>query len=154
LDSILVNYVTMIVYILYGILFLVALFKERESLGCYLNFIRECDNKNGKAVVGTEVSEEESSFDILNKVEYASKAQERIVVWRFTFIIVAVSIFLAWFILFQTIPSEPELLGFTVVFCLLIIFSFGFYHYHLHRYIQQNIEKATDILRTRIQNSF
>lgn len=140
----------MIVYVVYGFLFLLAVFKDRAMLGCTLDVTKDCDNENGKVTKGTKSLSTDSTLVILEKILYASHANERIVVWRTSFIIIAISIFLSWFLLYQRIPTELELAGLTVVFFLFMYFSCGFMQYHLHRYIEKNVEDSVSILKNRL----
>jgi len=143
----------MIIYVIYGFLFLLAVFKDRAMLGCSLDVTKDCDNENGKVTKGTKSLSTDSTSTILNKIKYASHANERIVVWRTSFIIIAISIFLSWFLLYQRIPTELELAGVTVVFFLFMYFACGFMQYHMHRYIERNIGDAVEILRGRTDDS-
>ena len=69
------------VVFLSGILYI--LYKERQSLGCG-NILegKDCDNINGKAVLGTKCSIGDNKQDIFKKIELGASYCERFVTWR------------------------------------------------------------------------
>lgn len=144
----------MIVYATLLILFVYALSKERESLGCFSIFenlfqCKDCDNAQGKAVRGTSSSEKDSNDDIFQKIKLAASYSDRFVIWRFCFILGLLATILIHFLTFSSFPSEKDLIIGTLVVFSMVYFAMNFYKFHLVSYIRKNIEKSIEILKER-----
>ena len=139
------------IYILIIFIVVYSIFKEREALGCPSNPLngKDCDNDSGKAVKGSNPSEEDNTFELLDKIKYASCYNSRFVRWRGIFLASFFGTLLLWFIIFQKIPNEWELsCGILVLF---VIFSCvnRFYLFHVSKCIEDNITGSVDILEER-----
>lgn len=138
------------VYVLVGVFFLFALYKERQALGCpdWPNGA-DCDNQNGKAVRGTKVTPDMSTHQILDAIDYAAKFQDRWVKWRATFMIALLATIVAIYIMYNRVPTEQELVVYTVVFVLTVTLSNSFYRFHLTDHVTNHVSEGVEILRSR-----
>lgn len=139
------------VYCIFIVVLVYALYKERQALGCG-NFFDgvDCDNPNGKAVIGSMSYPTDSSNEILDKIDFAADYNSRFVKWRSFLLLSVISVIVMWFIIFRRLPSEWELVcGTMVVFIAANAYS-SFYKFHLYAHVQKNIDNSTDILRSRV----
>lgn len=140
------------VYLIVGLISIYALYKERQALGCpSIPTGEDCDNQNGKAVRGTQPSSFDSNQDICLKLRRAGSYKDRFVFWRVAFLGGVVCAFILWFILYQRVPSEREL-----VVLILVIFSVfylidEFYKFHLVDHVKRNVQESLDILQNRFR---
>lgn len=140
----------MIVYLIIAVLLIYAIVKEREALGCPdFPDLGECNNQMGKAVYGTKPSYKDSNETLFSKIEKGAEYQNRFVFWRVAIITSFIGAFILWFVLFQKIPSEKELLIIMLVFSSIIYFTNNFYKFHLSDHVKRNIVKSVDILKSR-----
>ena len=138
------------VYIIVFIVLLYALYKERQALGCG-NFFKgkDCNNANGKAVLGTASLPSDSTSEILDKIKYAADFDSRFVKWRaFLLISFCATVFL-WFVIFKRFPPEWELLIMLLILFTTLSLAAGFYRFHLYNFVEQNIDGSVEILRNR-----
>lgn len=136
---------------IFFIIYLYALYKERQALGCPdIPNGKDCDNANGKAVKGTMPVVADTNSTILNKMEEAANFSNRWVMWRIGFVISLPCIVLIYFILDGKFPTSKELVVGTFVISAIVYFTFNFYKFHLINYVQNNIDEGIEILRTRI----
>lgn len=138
-------YVAIVAFVLF------ALYKERQALGCpSIPNGSDCDNANGKAVVGTKPSIDDSNDEILDKIDLAGGFADRDVAWRKSVIVAFISTFILFFLLHRRIPTAVEL--FIGIFSIspVIYFMSNFYKYHLINYITKNIHESTALLRSRM----
>lgn len=137
----------MIVYILIGCLIIYALYKERQALGCKcIPDGTDCDNANGKVVIGTSPQNNDDKQKLKERLFLAVDSHSRFVVWRLALILAFISCMIIWFMAFQRIPSETELLISLFTIGTLIYFSFGFYQFHMWRYVQDNAKRTINKL--------
>lgn len=138
------------VYCLVGVLFLYALYKERQALGCRTipNGV-DCDNANGKVVRGTSPKQDDSTGTLLNKLELISKTHEEFVTWRVSFMLSIAIVLLIFFVCFNRVPTEIELVQSIFICFSTIYFSFNFYCFHVWKYIGKNTNDISKILRSR-----
>lgn len=145
----------MIVYIVIGVLFVYAVYKERQALGCKtVPDGTDCDNANGKAVKGTFPFLHDTKEVLKEKIELAVRAHERFVVWRLSFIIALISTLAIWAMAFSRFPHESELLLSLFAIATLIYFSYGFYHFHLWSYVERNAALSLKYLTQNEQTLF
>jgi hypothetical protein len=139
----------MYIYFLIAVIFVYALYKERQALGCRTipNGV-DCDNRNGKVVKGTTPSLNDSTEVLLAKLEKIAHAHEEFVAWRISFMLAVVATLLVFYVCFQRLPSEVETMCSVLAIFSIIYFSFNFYNYHVWRYISQNTEDIADYLKT------
>jgi hypothetical protein len=143
----------MFVYILVGIFFLYALYKERQALGCrnIPNGV-DCDNRNGKVVRGTTPNSRDTPEELFDKLKLLSESHQEFVAWRISFMISVISTIIIFFVCFKRLPTEVELISCIFVFFSLVYFSFNFYGYHVWRYVSQNISDSTEYLKACFRN--
>ncbi len=138
----------MYIYAGVGTVFLYALYKERQSLGCLtIPDGTDCDNENGKAVKGSKPHPDDTTPVIFHKMELAAYFAERWVTWRASVLSATVAVMLSWFIIWQRIPTERELVTGIVVFSAVWYFTLSFYKYHVMDYVGQNLDAALNILK-------
>jgi hypothetical protein len=139
------------IYILICIIFVYAIFKERESFGCpeYISIKEHCDDNEGKAIRGTKSNSLDETSTILDKINYAADYDTRLVVWRSYFILSTISTIVLFFVIFQRFPTELELVCGILVLFLTFYFLNSFYTFHVYQKIKSNIDNSTDILRKR-----
>ena len=138
-------------YILYAAitaLFIYAVYKERQALGCQvLPFEgKDCDNANGKTVVGTESYPSDSRDVIAEKISFAADYHNRMVVWRAAIILGFIGTILVCLITTKRFPSPIHLIVGTLVYGILYYFTQNFYNYHLVSYIKANIDTSVKLL--------
>lgn len=141
------------VYIILVVLLIYAIIKEREALGCSSNICQDCDNQNGKAVKGTKPDETDTTDEIYDKIYKAATFTDRFVTWRIGYIVGFFAAILVVFLLYQSFPTELELLVITLVVGILIYFTFSFYNFHLIKCIEKNIRESAAILQKRGQGA-
>lgn len=135
-------YVCVTIFVIYLI------FKERDCLGCPSIFTgQDCNNLQGKALIGTDSSDSDTPSQILEKISFAADYQSRFVRWRSFVIAAFFGMIMLWFVVFQRIPTEWELICGMLVMFILLSFVDGFYKFHLHKHIQNNIVDSVDRLR-------
>lgn len=140
----------MIVYIIIGLVIVHALYKERQALGCRtIPNGTDCDNGNGKVVQGTYPQKTDTPQELCSKIEKSLRAHDRFVVWRLALLIAFVAGIAIWFACFQKFPSESQLLITLFVISSLIYFSYGFYHFHMWRYVNKNAELSLKYLTSK-----
>lgn len=138
------------VYIILVVVLLYALYKEHQALGCdAVITCQDCDNQNGKAVIGTKPSILDSTEEIYAKIDKAASYTDRFVTWRICYIVGFLAAIIIAFILYQTLPTELELLIILLTVGILLYFTFNFYNFHLVKHIEKNIKESTVILKTR-----
>lgn len=169
----------MYVYILVAILYIFALWKERQALGCPegLTF-KDCNNAEGKAVKGTKPDQKDPTNIVFDKMSKAADFADRWVVWRVAFLISVPCVIVSYFFLNSSIflstasqgadvciktinglrctlvksmPSEKELVIGSFVITALVYFAFNFYKFHLINYAKNNIDTGINILKTRVK---
>lgn len=169
----------MYVYIVVAVLFIFALWKERQALGCPegLTF-KDCNNAEGKAVRGTNPKRTDSTEVVFNKMSKAADFADRWVVWRVAFLISIPCIIVSYFFLnssvlfsssetasdiciktlnglkctiVKSLPSEKELVVGSFVITALVYFTFNFYKFHLINYAKNNVDAGVDILKGRMK---
>jgi hypothetical protein len=142
-------------YIYIGIILIVlfVIHKERQALGCetILPFGRDCNNANGKVVLGTRGNPNDSVKTLEDRIKYGSKSMDRFVVWRLGVIIGFIGTILTYYILYQRFPTEIELVVGILIITFLIYFSFGFYNYHLFSFIERNTSYNIDLINKKIK---
>lgn len=128
-----------------------ALFKEREALGCFPNPLdgKDCDNKSGKAIIGSHSTPDNSTPEILDNIVYASTYDNRFVRWRGVFLVSLIGTLLLWFVIFQKFPSEWELVCGVIVLFLVFSCIDRFYLFHVSKCIKENIDESVNILQDR-----
>lgn len=167
----------MYIYILVAILLIFALWKERQALGCPENPLSttDCDNANGKAVIGTKSSPSDPTSVVVDKIKKAANFGDRWVMWRVGFLLSFPCVVIAYFFLHSTIfdgggascfksssgdllctlaksfPSEKELVVGMFVITALVYFTLNFYKFHLINYARKNIDEGVDILAARVK---
>ena len=137
-------YIAVIAVIIYVI------YKERQALGCpNIPNGADCDNANGKAVRGSDVNNRMGTSEILNKVEFASRYEDRWVKWRIFFMIsVAIAVIFPY-ISTGTLVTEHNLIVCIVVVVSVLLSVSNFYKFHLTDIVANNISSAVNILRSR-----
>ena len=138
------------VYILIGVLLLYALYKERQALGCPEVPIGECNNKEGKAVLGTSPHPEDSVEDLLSKIFSGACYQDRFVYWRVALFDSFLFAVISWFILYRRFPSEWELSVLLVVGVSVLYITKGFYKFHLDDHVKENLQVSVEFLKQRL----
>lgn len=140
----------MIVYVIMVILLIYALYKENQALGCESLFsCKDCDNQNGKAVANTKSDETDTTEEIYAKINKAATFTDRFVTWRIGYIVGFAAALLIIFLIYQSFPTELELLVITLIVGVLIYFTFNFYNFHLIKCIEKNIRESAAILQRR-----
>ena len=138
------------VYLIIALICIYALYKERQALGCpKLPSTDDCNNKNGKAIRGSEPYIYDSNSNICSKLKLAGAYNDRFVFWRLSLLVSLVSSVLLWFVLYRRFPTEWELVVSMIVISSVVYFTQNFYKFHLSDYAKKNIYEAVDILRQR-----
>lgn len=139
------------VYALVIILVIYAIYKERQAMGCgNISDQKDCDNANGKAVKGSKSHQSESTSQILDRISFGSCYNDRFVKWRGIYLISVTCIILMWFVIYNNIPSQRELIIGIIVLMLVITLALSFYKFHLQDHVQRNIQHNVDILKQRV----
>lgn len=140
----------MLIYVLIGVAFVYALYKERQALGCPdIPNGEDCDNANGKAVKGTRPSTTDSTPEVFEKIRKAADFADRWVVWRIAFLLAIPCVLLIYFFLYQGYPKEHEILVGLFVIGSVVYFTLNFYKFHLINYVKNNIDEGVKILESR-----
>jgi hypothetical protein len=118
----------------------VAIYKERESLGCKdinpLNILNPpCDNANNQYSRTIREELPQNPFDVFN----------RIVIWRRSFILSIIIVLMYHLIIGTTFDGVKFMTG-VIVGTFFIYFSFSFYKYHLDDYMYNEIMKNYTII--------
>ena len=139
------------VYIVIAVIFIYAVYKERQALGCpnVPNGV-DCDNANGKAVKGSNVNPNMSTPDILTTVSYAAHFEDRWVKWRIFFMLSVCFAVVAAYIMQGKFVDERDLLIYVTVLMLALVLTSNFYKFHLTDFVAKNITSAVNILKTRV----
>lgn len=138
------------IYLVIALVFVYALYKEREALGCpTIPNGEDCDNANGKAVRGTKPLPTDPTPVIFDKIRKAADFADRWVVWRISFLISLPSVLLIYFFLYQRFPDEHETLMGLFIISAIVYFALNFYKFHLINYVKDNIDEGVKILETR-----
>jgi hypothetical protein len=138
------------VYLLIVLVFVYALYKERQALGCpNIPNGEDCDNANGKAIKGTRPLPTDTTPVIFDKMRMAADFADKWVVWRGALLLSIPCVFLIYFFLYQRIPLEHELLMGMFVITAVVYFVLNFYKFHLMDYARNNIDEGIKILETR-----
>jgi hypothetical protein len=118
-----------------------ALFKERQSLGCkgdsLLNFLSSdppCDNADNQYSRIIREEKPQNPFDVFN----------RMVIWRRSFLL-SVIIILIYHLLLEAEFDGVKFMSGVIIGTFFIYFSFNFYKYHLDYYIYNEIMKNYNI---------
>ena len=118
-----------------------ALFKERQSLGCkgdnLLHFLASdppCDNADNQYSRIIREDKPQNPFDVFN----------RIVIWRRSFIL-SIIIVLIYHLIIGTSFDGIKFLSGVIIGTFFIYFSFSFYDYHLNKYIEEDVKRIYDI---------
>lgn len=139
------------IYIIIIFITLFVIYKERQALGCpTIPDGSDCDNKNGKAVKGTDIRNNDSVGQIFEKLKLAGSFSDRWVVWRFAIIISLTSTILCFYVLKKRFPSEWELIVCMAIISTLIYYGLNFYNFHLFSHIKKNIAEGVDILKSKL----
>ena len=139
------------IYLLIIYIVCYCIYKERQSLGCYT--IIECkdyDNKNGKAVKGTESSPDDSTEKVLDTIDFATDYQNRFVKWRILLLLSIFASVLIWFLLYKKLIPEWEMIFVTIMLFVIMASAVGYYKFHLDDHVMQNIRNSVNILRKRM----
>ena len=114
-----------------------ALFKERQSLGCkddnikkFLSSEPPCDNADNQYSRIIREQKPENPFEVFN----------RIVIWRRSFLLSIIIIFIYQLISKADFDGSKFISG-VIIGTFSIYFSFNFYRYHLDDYIYKEIMK-------------
>ena len=138
------------IYIGTSLLFVYAIYKERQALGCSLPLDgSDCANINGKAVIGTETNTSLPTKEILNRIDYAGNYEDRFVKWRSFFIISLITAVGIIYVQHGRFLTQQELILYVSAFMLALTLLNSFYKFHLSNHISANISRSVDILRTR-----
>ena len=140
------------IYAAVATIFVYAVYKERQALGCpNIPNGNDCDNINGKAVKGSAVNSNMSSATILDKIEYAAHYDDRWVKWRIFFMLSVCFAIVAAYIMQGKLVSEKDLLVYVTVLMLSLTLTTGFYKFHLTDHVTANISTGVNILKSRKQ---
>jgi len=143
------------VYLIVAAILLYALHKERQQLGCpAFPDTNDCRNEDGKVLRGTKSDASDDEATIFGNIKTAADFASQWVIWRMAILLSSLATVLGFFLVYQRIPTEFELVGFMLVFTFCIYFMFGFYKFHMLDYVRKNIDESVDILQTREQNPF
>jgi len=134
------------IYIIIFIILIYCIIIERK----YLQYQTIESNNKQLSILGSNPSNSQTTSELLDDIQNASHASQRIVVWRPAFIVSFIIITIVWYIIYQQFPNELSLLVFMVVSTLIIYFAIGFYQYHFGNYIQNYIQQAVNILQSRL----
>lgn len=127
-----------------------AIYKERQALGCpNIPNGTDCDNSNGKAVIGTKPLPTDSNDVIFSKIKQASDFADRWVTWRIALLASIPCAGFIYFFLYRRMPTEQELLINMFVITAIIYFVFNFYKFHLIDHARNNIIKGVNIISSR-----
>jgi len=129
---------------------LYALYKEGEQLGCTSDLMCDCDNANGKVVKGSAPAQDDTVDQLLNKIDYASEASSRDVVWRRSWLSGVILITIAWLVIYYKIPDQQEMLAGAIIIAAGLYFLYNFYKFHMYDHITKNIKASTKMLRSMI----
>ena len=122
---------------------LYALYKERQALGCRLiPDGSDCDNARGKAVKGSHPKPGDSPEKLKERIKHAASFSDRWVVWRISILLGYAATFAIYFITFNRIPTERELLISWIIIGVLLYFTFNFYGFHLFRHVHDAIVRC------------
>lgn len=139
------------VYVLFAILLVFVIYKERQALGCPdWPDGTDCNNKCGKAVQGSQPDASMSNEQILDVIDHAAGYQNRWVKWRISFMIALFSTIIAIYVMDSRLPTEKELVVFFIVIMLVLTLSNNFYRFHLSDHVANHISEGVDILRKRM----
>ncbi len=127
--------IVVLIYFIY-----VAVYKERESLGCkYINPFNivnpPCDNSDNQysRVIREELPA--NPFDVFN----------RIVIWRRSFLL-SIIIMTVYHLLLEAQFNGVKFMCGVIIGTFFIYFSFNFYKYHLEDYLYDEIHKNYTIM--------
>ena len=138
------------IYFLIALVFVYALYKERQALGCpTIPNGEDCDNANGKAVKGTRPLPTDPTGAVFDKMRSAADFADKWVVWRVALLLSIPCMFFIYFFLYQRIPLEHELLVGMFVISAIVYFVLNFYKFHLINHARNNINEGIRILETR-----
>jgi len=129
-----------LVYIIFIVIFIYALLKEREELGCYrVSIEKQCDDNKSVYVINTKATETDNKEELYNKLESILSYHEKAGVWRRCYILSTILLFILY-IIKNTCNKDVIyywinllLLYFTVLY-----FFFNYINYHHFRNLKNN----------------
>lgn len=135
----------MIVYVVVLVVFVYALYKERESMGCTHNLLKWCDIRKGNIIDPSTLPQDgDDSSTLFNKAYRSTVYTPGFAGWRRNFIVSVMLMGVLWFALLRRPPSEWELfVGTIVVFCVMSA-SDKFYNHHI---LRPSVDNTLDLLQ-------
>jgi hypothetical protein len=137
-------YAAILLFVIY------TLYKERTDLGCPADPIgTACNNRSIRVVKDTEPKSTDTLPILYKKIDEAANFSSRWVTWRLSIIVSVVCIFLLYYISFERIPTEVELLVGVLVVSSIVYFTINYYIYHYIDMVRDNIENGIDMVRNK-----
>ena len=140
----------MFVYLIFGVLFAYAVYKERQQLGCpAFPSTEDCDNAKGKPLRGTQPSETDSTDELFGKIKKAGAWAGQWVIWRIGLIIATIFTLLLFFVLEHRLADERELVVGSLIGTFLFVFAMNFEKFHFWDYVEGNINRSVELIEKR-----
>ena len=148
-----IRIISMLLYVAILLFVIYTLYKERVDLGCPTDPIgTACNNRDIRVVKDTEPKATDTLATLYKKIDDAANFSSRWVTWRLSIIVSVVCVFLIYYISFQRIPTEVELLIGILVISSVVYFTINYYIYHYVDMVRDNIENGIDMVRNKCGN--
>ena len=129
------------VYLFVTFLVLYSLYKERQNVGCpSLPTMKDCQNQNGKPVLGTKGTVNDTVDELLRKIDYGAAYSDRWVIWRIPLLCGIIGTIITFYLLHKRFPTEFELVVGTISFGSVAYFARSYYKFHLQNVVRDNIQ--------------
>jgi type III secretory pathway component EscS len=130
-----------IVAIIFIIVFVYAILKEREELGCYrLSIGRQCIDENSVYLKNTKAEPTDNCKDLHQRMESILSYQEKAAIWRRCIIIASIIGYLIYCVysINSSLNSTTHYAILVLVIFALLYFYHNYINYHHFRKLKQN----------------
>ena len=143
------KWTTIVVYIVIGVILYIAVKAEWSDIYCPSQKYNaeECGEGCGMAYIGSDYDPNAGLSETLEKIDNASKADQRTVKWRRSLIISVVVVLCIFIFVLGRLPNGIELFICIVISEFFIWGSFSFYTFHHTDHAKHNINKNTEHIR-------
>jgi hypothetical protein len=135
----------MIIYLIFICIFIFAVFSELKDIGC--SRVNNCRFLEESPLIKNYLSDKSDPLNlVIDKIKNGLSYNDKMIFWRLNFIGASISFFLLWFLIFNSIPSERNLIIGVLIIFLVFYFMSTFYYYHVENRIKENLLQNIDNL--------
>lgn len=118
--------------------------------GPYTEDKSQCREGNGKSYAGSQPTPRDSTELLLKKIEIASTASRKDILWRRCFLPAVAATLCLFGLVLRRFPRWFELLSATFFIMMPIYFTQTFYSHHHYAHIEKNIQNSLTLLKDRL----